>query len=50
MIENVCIFEVGPRDGLQNEDRFVETDKKIELINKLSACGFQKIEVRDARS
>lgn len=39
------IHEVGPRDGLQNEERFVETAQKVEFINSLSECGFRKIEV-----
>ena len=44
MAERVTIFEMGPRDGLQNEKRFVPTQDKIELVNLLSACGFAKIE------
>lgn len=42
--KHVTIVEVGPRDGLQNERTFVPTDRKIELINLLSACGFTRIE------
>ena len=42
---DVTIYEVGPRDGLQNEARFVDTDIKIELINRLSETGLKKIEV-----
>lgn len=41
----VRIVEVGPRDGLQNESKFVETDVKVEFINRLSKVGFQNIEV-----
>ncbi|MEP2706190.1 MAG: hydroxymethylglutaryl-CoA lyase [Roseibium sp.] len=41
----VTIFEMGPRDGLQNEKRFVPTDEKIALVDRLSGCGFRKIEV-----
>ncbi len=41
----VTIVEVGPRDGLQNEAQFVPTDKKIELIEKLSATGVTRIEI-----
>jgi len=37
--------EVVTRDGFQNEAQFIPTDKKIELINQLSHCGFAKIEV-----
>lgn len=41
----VRIVEVGPRDGLQNEPKFVETDVKIEFINRLSKVGLSNIEV-----
>lgn len=41
---DVRIVEVGPRDGLQNEPKFVETDVKIEFINRLSKIGFRNIE------
>ena len=37
--------EVGPRDGLQVEARFVETADKIALVNALSDAGLVKIEV-----
>ncbi|KAF1044795.1 hydroxymethylglutaryl-CoA lyase [Xylophilus sp.] len=39
------IFEVGARDGLQNEATFVPTEDKIALVNALSAAGLPKIEV-----
>ena len=39
------IQEVATRDGFQNEARFIETDDKVALIDRLSACGFAKIEV-----
>ena len=42
---HITIFEVGPRDGLQNIDQFISTDSKIELINQLSQCGYKHIEV-----
>ncbi|TYC53450.1 hydroxymethylglutaryl-CoA lyase [Rhodobacterales bacterium] len=45
MSDFVTIFEMGPRDGLQNEKTFVPTQKKIELVDRLSDCGFRKIEV-----
>ncbi|WFE90540.1 hydroxymethylglutaryl-CoA lyase [Roseibium porphyridii] len=45
MSEFVTIFEMGPRDGLQNEKVFVPTAHKIELVDRLSTCGFRKIEV-----
>ncbi|WP_305989578.1 hydroxymethylglutaryl-CoA lyase [Roseibium sp. MMSF_3544] len=45
MSDFVTLFEMGPRDGLQNEKRFVPTGQKIELVDRLSDCGFRKIEV-----
>lgn len=45
MADHVTLFEVGPRDGLQNEKFFVATDKKVQLIDCLSKAGFTKIEV-----
>ncbi|GHT64625.1 hydroxymethylglutaryl-CoA lyase [Spirochaetia bacterium] len=44
-MESVEIFEVGPRDGLQPEPVFVETAKKIELVNRLTEAGCKRIEV-----
>lgn len=38
------IFEVGPRDGLQNEQREIPVAEKIALVNKLSEAGFGRIE------
>ena len=40
----VRIREVGPRDGIQSEKAHVETAKKVELIDALSATGLQAIE------
>lgn len=44
MPDQITVFEVGARDGLQNEKLMIPTDKKIELIDLLSRCGFSKIE------
>jgi hydroxymethylglutaryl-CoA lyase len=41
----VEIFEVGPRDGLQNEARPIPTADKVALIDMLSGAGFRRIEV-----
>ncbi|MDK1377934.1 hydroxymethylglutaryl-CoA lyase [Sinorhizobium sp. 6-70] len=43
--EHVTIVEMAPRDGLQNESRLVDTDDKIRLVDLLSDCGFERIEV-----
>jgi len=45
MAEHVTIFEMGPRDGLQNEKRLIATADKIRLVDMLSACGFTRIEM-----
>jgi hydroxymethylglutaryl-CoA lyase len=39
----LSLREVGPRDGLQNEDP-VSTETKIELIDRLSGTGVSRIE------
>ena len=44
MAEHVTVYEVGPRDGLQNEKGFVPTEAKIALIDLLSATGLTRIE------
>src|SRR5262245_373825 len=43
--ERVSIREVGPRDGLQNEDIILTTDQKVLLINRLATTGLEFIEV-----
>ncbi len=45
MAEFVEIFEVGPRDGLQNERHMIPADRKIALVDCLSRAGFRRIEV-----
>jgi hydroxymethylglutaryl-CoA lyase len=44
MGEQIKIVEVGPRDGLQNEKSLVPTAVKIELIERLAACGLPVVE------
>ena len=41
----VNLYEVGPRDGLQNEKDIIPTEIKINLINKLINCNFKAIEI-----
>ncbi|WP_424989935.1 hydroxymethylglutaryl-CoA lyase [Fluviibacterium sp. S390] len=45
MADPVTIFEMGPRDGLQNEQASIATADKIALVDLLSDCGLRKIEV-----
>jgi hydroxymethylglutaryl-CoA lyase len=40
----VQIYEVGPRDGLQNESQHIATSVKIELIERLANAGFTHVE------
>ena len=41
----IKIVEVGPRDGLQSEPTPIPTERKIELITRLLACGIERMEV-----
>jgi hydroxymethylglutaryl-CoA lyase len=43
--QRVTVYEVGPRDGLQNEARHVPTADKIRFIDALVDAGLQKIEI-----
>ncbi|WBQ05337.1 hydroxymethylglutaryl-CoA lyase [Kribbella sp. CA-293567] len=42
--ERVTIYEVGPRDGLQNEEAIVDVAVKAEFIQRLAAAGLTTIE------
>jgi len=39
------IVEVGPRDGLQNEQTLVSTDDKVRLIGRMIDAGVRRLEV-----
>jgi hydroxymethylglutaryl-CoA lyase len=41
----VKLVDVGPRDGLQNEQQAVPTDIKIGLVHRLQDAGIQHMEV-----
>ena len=41
----IQIVEVGPRDGLQNEDTMLDVEARLELIRHLVGAGLQRIEV-----
>jgi hydroxymethylglutaryl-CoA lyase len=41
----ITVVEVGPRDGLQNEDAAVSTADKIEFVNRLTKANLPVIEV-----
>ena len=42
--ERVTIYEVGPRDGLQNESTIVPLDVKAEFVERLIAAGLPIVE------
>jgi len=42
---DVTLYEVGPRDGLQNESRLIPTEDKVQLIDALSDTGLRAIEI-----
>ena len=44
-MSHVRIYEVGPRDGLQNEKAVIAVDDKVALINALVDAGLKDIEV-----
>jgi hydroxymethylglutaryl-CoA lyase len=44
MPQRVRVVEVGPRDGLQNEETPVPAETKVMLIDRLSAAGLPSIE------
>ena len=41
---DVTIYEVGPRDGLQNEKGIISTEVKVEFIQRLLAAGLPVVE------
>jgi hydroxymethylglutaryl-CoA lyase len=43
--ERVHVFEMGPRDGLQNEPRAVPTEHKLEFVRDLLAAGVTDLEL-----
>ncbi len=44
MSDYLRIYEVGPRDGLQNEPVQISAIQKLQLIDSLVACGLREIE------
>lgn len=45
MPNKIEIIEVGPRDGLQNENQILSHTKRSTLVKKLSMAGLKRIEV-----
>lgn len=42
--KKVTVVEVGPRDGLQSLDKWLDTDSKVAMIDRLSDAGYPVIE------
>ena len=43
--DRVSVYEVGPRDGLQNEPAAVGTVLKLRLVEALVDAGLRRIEI-----
>jgi hydroxymethylglutaryl-CoA lyase len=43
--EHVAVYEVGPRDGLQNEAETLSVEARVEFIDRLTDAGLPAIEV-----
>jgi isopropylmalate/homocitrate/citramalate synthase len=41
---SLVICDVGPRDGLQNEDKQLDPGTRADLVNRLAAAGLPRIE------
>lgn len=44
-VDRVSLVEMGPRDGLQNEARMLSLAQRQAFVERLVACGLQRIEV-----
>jgi isopropylmalate/homocitrate/citramalate synthase len=40
----ITICDVGPRDGLQNEEKHLDPETRAELVNRLAGAGLPRIE------
>ncbi len=43
--DSVVLYEVGPRDGLQNESAQLSLEQKVRLVAALAAAGLSRIEI-----
>lgn len=43
--ESVTLIEVGPRDGIQTQEKIVPVDQKVSMIQELVAAGLRHIQV-----
>ena len=47
--ERVTIYEVGPRDGLQNESAVVPVETKAAFVKRLVEAGLPVVEATSSR-
>lgn len=45
MKKNVCINEIGPRDGFQNVGEFIPTGVKLDIIDGIIASGVKRVQL-----
>lgn len=45
MAKKITLFEMGPRDGLQNEKNHLDVQSRIEMVQRLAMAGLRKIEI-----
>lgn len=45
MSDYLKVYEVGPRDGLQNESQPISTEQKLRLVDGLVAAGLRHVEL-----
>lgn len=43
--KGIRVFEVGPRDGLQNEKTILDVEARLELVRRLEEAGLRDIEI-----
>ncbi len=44
-MKKIQIYEVGPRDGFQNLVDFIETETKLEIIDRIIKAGIKNIQI-----
>jgi hydroxymethylglutaryl-CoA lyase len=43
--KQVSLYEVGPRDGLQNEEARLSLEERLKLVEALATAGLQRVEI-----
>ena len=45
MLEQIEIIDVAPRDGLQSQPKLLDTNSKVEFIERLIGAGIRRMEL-----